>query len=199
MAAETPAALPADWSGWRERNDPGSYDDRWRTLAEAGQDPHGEAALVMTYTPASVLDGGCGTGRVAVELARRGVRVVGADPDPDMIAAARRKAPHLRWEHTGLENLDLDERFDVVVLAGNVIPYAEREVRAALVASCARHLTTRGRVIAGFALREGWPTLDDYDTWCDAAGLRLIDRWSTWDRAPYADGDYAVSVHAGAA
>jgi SAM-dependent methyltransferase len=195
MAAETPDALPADWSGWRERHDPGSYDDRWRKLAEAGQDPHGEAALAMTYAPASVLDGGCGTGRVAVELARRGVYVVGADPDPDMIAAARSKAPHLRWEHTGLENLDLDERFDIVVLAGNVVPYADPEVRAALVESCARHLGAGGRIIAGFALREGWPTLGEYDAWCDAAGLRLASRWSTWDCEPFSGGDYAVSVH----
>jgi SAM-dependent methyltransferase len=187
--------LPSDWARWRGQVDLGSYDDRWKVMAEAGQDPHGEVALVMAYAPASVLDGGCGTGRVGIELARRGVRVVGVDVDADMVAAARAKAPELRWEHVGLDVMELGSRFDVVVLAGNVIPYAAAEVRAAVVGSCAAHLEAGGRLVAGFSLREGWPSLADYDTWCAAAGLELEDRWSTWDREPYVGGNYAVSVH----
>jgi SAM-dependent methyltransferase len=186
---------PDDWTAWRDRVDLGSYDDRWRKMAEAGQDPHGEVALVMAYAPASVLDGGCGTGRVGIELVRRGVRVVGVDVDADMIAAARAKAPELRWEHVGLDAMDLDERFDVVVLAGNVIPYASADVRAAVVKTCATHLVPGGRLIAGFGLRDGWPSPADYDTWCAAADLELEDRWSTWNREPYDGGRYAVSVH----
>ena len=42
-----------------------------------------------------VLDAGCGTGRVAIELARRGIEVVGVDADPDMLERARRRAPQL--------------------------------------------------------------------------------------------------------
>jgi SAM-dependent methyltransferase len=189
-----PAELPSDWSRWRGKVDLDSYDERWRRMAESGEDPHGEVALVMTYGPSSVLDGGCGTGRVGIELARRGVHVVGVDPDADMIAAARAKAPGLRWEQTGLESLALEERFEVVVLAGNVIPYAAASVRAELVAACARHLTPGGRLVAGFQLQDGWPALDEYDAWCAAAGLAPEDRWSTWSRAPYTGGPYAVSV-----
>ncbi|SDG98431.1 class I SAM-dependent methyltransferase [Pseudonocardia oroxyli] len=164
-----------------------AYDDRWSGM----ENPHGEADLVASYGPASVLDGGCGTGRVAIELARRGIAVVGVDPDADMIAAALAKAPELRWREEGLESLDLPDRFDVIVLAGNVIPYAGD--RPGVVAGCVRHLAPGGRLIAGFTLQPGWPTLDDYDGWC--AGLSLEDRWSTWDRAPYTGGAYAVSVH----
>ncbi|NMH91026.1 class I SAM-dependent methyltransferase [Pseudonocardia bannensis] len=164
-------------------------------MAAAGQNPHGEADLVASYTPGSVLDGGCGTGRVATELARRGVAVAGVDNDPDMIAAARAKAPSLRWHVVGLAELDLGDRFDVVVLAGNVVPYMAAPDRAAAIGACARHLEPGGRLIAGFQLQPGWPTLGDYDGWCAAAGLEPEDRWATWDRAPYTDGDYAVSVH----
>jgi len=191
------ADLPLDWARWRDQVDIASYDDRWRRMADAGQDPHGEVALVLAYRPESVLDGGCGTGRVGIELARRGVRAVGVDVDAEMIAAARAKAPELRWEHVGLDAMDLGERFDVVVLAGNVIPYAAADVRAAVVGTCATHLADGGRLIAGFSLREGWPSLADYDTWCTTAGLELEDRWSTWDREPYEGGGYAVSVHRG--
>jgi SAM-dependent methyltransferase len=188
--------LPPDWTSWRERFDVAGYDDRWRAMAAAGQDPHGEAALVEALHPASVLDAGCGTGRVGVELARRGIDVVGVDADPEMIRAARAKAPGLTWVAADLAGLDLGRRFAVVLLAGNVVPYVAAESRAAAVDACARHLEPGGRLVAGFALRDGWPTLADYDAWCAAAGLALADRFGTWDRDPLASPpDYAVSLH----
>ena len=55
------------------------YDERWRRMEAAGVNPHGEADFVFSYGPRSVLDAGCGTGRVAIELARRGLDVVGTD------------------------------------------------------------------------------------------------------------------------
>lgn len=185
--------LPEDWSRWRERVDLAGYDARWARLAQEGANPHGEADLVSSYRPGAVLDGGCGTGRVGIELARRGVAVLGVDADPDMIAAARAKAPELEWLAVDLADLDRPERFDVVVLAGNVVPYATR--RPELVSACGRHLGPAGRLVAGFSLRRGWPTLGDYDGWCHTTGLRLEDRFATWDAAPYDDGSYAVSVH----
>jgi SAM-dependent methyltransferase len=191
--------LPPDWASWRRRIDVDAYERRWQRLAEAGIDPHGEVALVQTYAPRTVLDAGCGTGRVAVELADRGVTVVGVDSDPDMIEAARAKAPDLRWVCADLAELALPDRFDVVALAGNVVPYVAADRRAAVVATCARHLAPDGVLVAGFALRPGWPDLGDYDRWCADAGLTLVDRWATWDRQPYAGGDYAVSTHVAAA
>ncbi|MFC4949664.1 class I SAM-dependent methyltransferase [Pseudonocardia sp. GCM10023141] len=183
--------LPEDWSQWRADVDLDRYDERWKQLAAAGENPHGEVDLVMTFAPRSVLDGGCGTGRVGIELARRGVTVLGVDADADMIAAARAKAPELEWVCADLADLDHPDRFDVVVLAGNVVPYASR--RAEMVAACARHLAPSGVLVTGFQLQAGWPTLADYDGWC--AGLALEARYATWDRSPYAGGDYAVSVH----
>ena len=180
--------LPDDWSAWRDRVDLAAYDERWDAIPE----PHGEADLVAAHRPRSVLDGGCGTGRVGIELARRGIAVLGVDADADMVAAARAKAPGLEWVHADLADLDRPERFDVVVLAGNVVPYAPR--RAELVAACARHLAPGGRLVAGFQLQEGWPTLADYDGWCADAGLVLAERYATWEREPYGGGDYAVTV-----
>ena len=34
-----------------------------------------------------------------------------------------------------------------------------------------------------------------YDHHCADAGLVAVDRWATWDREPFAGGDYVVSVH----
>jgi SAM-dependent methyltransferase len=189
------STLPGDWSRWRDQVDLDGYDERWRRMAAAGENPHGEADLVASYRPASVLDGGCGTGRVGIELARRGIAVLGVDADPDMIASARAKAPDLEWSVQDLADLERPERFDVVALAGNVVPYVAAGRRAAAVTACARHLAPGGRLVAGFQLQPDWPTLADYDGWCAAAGLEPEDRFATWDREPYSDGTYAVSVH----
>ncbi len=185
-----------DWGRWRRQLNPVDYDERWRHMEAIGANPHGEADFVFSYGPRSVLDAGCGTGRVAIELARRGLDVVGTDLDQDMIDVARAKAPGLTWVHADLIELDLAHRFDAVVLAGNVIPYVARDRRQAAVVACAQHLTPEGRLIAGFQLQDGWPTVADYDQWCESAGLALEARYATWDRHPFTDTDsYAVSVH----
>src|SRR4051812_23673357 len=96
------------------------YQRRFDDLAASGAHVHGEADFVMTLLPRSVLDAGCGTGRVAIELAARGVDVVGVDVDASMIATARRLAPKLEWVEHDLITLGLGREFDVVVMAGNV-------------------------------------------------------------------------------
>lgn len=172
-----------------------AYQRRFDALAASGHDVHGEAALVSSYSPAAVLDAGCGSGRVAIELARRGIEVVGVDADASMIHAARSRAPELRWILASVTELDLPDRFDVVVMAGNVPLFTPPGTAGELVAGCARHLCTDGRLICGFQLGRGYG-LEDHDRFAAAAGLALEDRWSTWDRDPFTDGaDYAVSVH----
>lgn len=171
------------------------YQRRFDQLAASGRDLHGEADLVTTYEPATVLDAGCGTGRVAIELARRGVQVVGVDADESMIAAAVRRAPELRWVHASVAGLALEERFELVVMAGNVPLFTPAGTQGDLVLGCARHLGPGGRLIAGFSLDRGYGVAD-YDRHCEAAGLELEDRWSTWNRDEFGPGaDYAVSVH----
>jgi SAM-dependent methyltransferase len=176
-----------------------SYDDAWARLEADGHDPHGEASLVWSYAPRSVLDAGCGTGRVAIELARRGgadVEVVGVDRDPTMLDRAREKTPDLQWVEADLSRVDLRRRFDVVVMAGNVMIFLDPGTEAGVVANMARHASPTGRLVAGFQLRPGGYGLDAYDAAAAGAGLVLEDRWSTWDRQPFAPGgDYAVSIH----
>ncbi|HEY9267748.1 MAG TPA: class I SAM-dependent methyltransferase, partial [Mycobacterium sp.] len=144
-----------------------------------------------------VLDAGCGTGRVAVELAARGFSVVGIDLDPAMLAAARAKAPQLRWIEADLAEAGrhLEETFDLVALPGNVMIFVERGTEDRVLAELAALLAPGGLLVAGFQLREDRLTLDRYDESAAAAGLELVDRWATWDRQPFTGGDYAVSVH----
>jgi SAM-dependent methyltransferase len=170
------------------------YQERFDALARTGTDVHGEAGFVARLGPVTVLDAGCGTGRVAIELDRRGMTVVGVDCDASMLATARRLAPGIRWVEEDVTVLDLDEEFDVVVLAGNVPLFTPPGTQAALVAGGARHLAPGGALVLGFQLGRGYE-LDDLDAHGAAAGLRLDARYATWDRDPFpGDGSYAVSV-----
>lgn len=177
------------------------YDARWRELADAGQNIHGEADLVESllteYGGETVLDAGCGTGRVAIELARRGLTVIGVDADPAMLEPARAKAPGLLWLQADLADLaeEAPGPFDLVVLAGNVMIFLEPGTEQKVLSGLAGRLSPGGLLVAGFSLRRGRLGLDRYDELAAEADLQLVARWATWDRDPFTGGDYAVSVH----
>jgi SAM-dependent methyltransferase len=154
--------------------------------------------LVDSYGPHSVLDAGCGTGRVAIELARRGHDVVGVDLDPSMLEVARRKAPGLTWLEGDLADPGLlpGRQFDAVVMAGNVLIFVAPGTEGPLLANVSRLLVEGGRALAGYSLHPGGFDVATHDALAAAVGLELEDRWSTWDAVPFdASGTYAVSVH----
>ena len=185
-----------DWKTWRRDVGVGDYDERWRAMAAAGVNPHGEADLVCRFAPSSVLDGGTGTGRVAIELARRGIDVVGVDLDPDMLAAARAKAPELTWVESDLATMELGRAFDLAILAGNVLLFTPPASEPAVVARLAAHLRPGGHLVMGFQLMPNRITPEHLDQWCGNAGLQPVARWSTWDQEPFNDESrYLVSVH----
>ena len=186
------------------------YAARFRAAAAAGEDLDGEARRVdaLLDTPGDVLDAGCGTGRVATALARRGHRVVGVDLDPSMLAEARADAPDLEWREADLTGLDLGRRFDLVVAAGNLWPLLTPGTHEQVVARLAAHLHPGGRLVAGFGLDEAHlpfamppgvavPDLDRWDAACVAAGFVLELRTADWEGAePFRPGGgYAVSIH----
>lgn len=185
------------------------YAARFAALAESGAEVHGEASFCATLVDpgARVLDAGCGTGRVAIHLATLGYDVVGVDVDDSMLAVAREQAPSLTWllgdlsaPPTGL--LDLPP-FDLLVLAGNVVPLLAPGTLPRSARGLARLLTPGALVVAGFGLDRahlprGCPVtpLEEYDAALAAHGHELVDRFATWDAAPYdPSAGYAVSVH----
>jgi len=163
-------------------------------MAAEGIDVLGEVRLVLGLEPRSVLDAGCGTGRVAIELAAAGIEVIGVDVDASMLAEAARRGPDVEWIEADLARLDLGRTFDVVLLAGNVPLFCPSPSRRDLVAACARHVAPGGAMVAGFSLGRGY-ALEEFDAACDAAGLRMADRWSTWEADAFDEGaDYALTV-----
>lgn len=172
------------------------YDARYEADEKAGNDVHGEANFLQSYGVRSVLDAGCGTGRIGRELARRGLDVLGVDIDAEMLATARRKAPEVEWRLADLATVDLGRTFEAVAAAGNVMIFLTPGTERGVIANLARHLSPGGLLIAGFQLARSRMTLGNYDALCLDAGLELGERFTTWDKHPWlASSDYAVSVH----
>ncbi len=189
-------AVSPRWVEWRRTIDIDAYDERFERMAASGKDVHGEADLIASFEPRCVLDAGCGTGRIAIELARRGVDVVAVDLDADMVARASRKAPEQMWLVDDLARMQLNRRFDLVAMPGNVMIFCEPDDRRLIVHNLGQHLLPGGLLIAGFALESNGYTLAEWDTHCTASGLTLEARYATWARDPFVGGgDYHVSVH----
>ena len=174
------------------------YDRRFAELAAAGDYMHGEADLVerLAGNPlARVLDAGCGTGRVAIELASRGFDVVGVDVDSSMLASARAKAPELTWRLVDLAQEVTDAgSFDLVVAAGNVMIFLQLGTEGAVIANLSCSLRPGGLLVAGFQLGRQLP-LHRYDELCLRSSLVIEGRFATWQGDPYEGGNYCVSVH----
>lgn len=102
---------------------------------------------------ASMLELGSGVGRMTHPLLERGFTVTAVDESPEMLARVR----GARTICSPIEDLDLGERFDVVLLASFLVHAADLEVRRGLLRTCARHVAEDGCVLIQ---REG----EDYHT-----------------------------------
>ena len=173
------------------------YVQRFRTAAEEGTDITGEARLLDAIVPprSRILDAGCGPGRLGAELHARGHIVVGVDVDPVLIAAAREDHPGPTWLVADLADLELDEEpFDAALIAGNVMVFVAPGTEADVLTRVAAHVKPDGVVVVGFDLDLHYP-LEAFDADLVATGLRVEQRFATWDLRPLPDDpDYAVTI-----
>ncbi|HEY2542428.1 MAG TPA: class I SAM-dependent methyltransferase [Gaiellaceae bacterium] len=182
-----------------------------------------------------------GTGRVALPLAARGVRVAGIDLSPDMVAQLRRKSADVPMEIGDMTTTRIDEAFSLVYIVFNSINnLTTQDAQIACFENAARHLVPGGcfvvevgvpntrrlevfdlsdthigvdeydldsqRLVSHhFSFRDGiWRRAsvsfravspDELDLMARLAGMRLRERWSDWDRAPFtAESTKHVSV-----
>ncbi len=99
----------------------------------------------------SVLEVGCGTGRVTCQLAQAGMRIMGMDLSPSMLAVARQKSQELsnvRWVEGDMQAFELDECFDLILVPGHSFQFMLTPADQVACLTCIRqHLTSGGKLV----------------------------------------------------
>jgi len=128
----------------------GSPVEAYERLPERGE---GELVAAAVPPPASVLELGCGTGRVTRQLVALGYIVTAVDESPEMLERVR----DAEIVCARIEVLELGRRFDAVLLLSNLLT-VEPPQRRAFLETCARH----SDVVVVEALPLGWePAAND--------------------------------------
>lgn len=139
-----------DYDAWAEW-----YDVVYST---AGTDEVEFYVDLATRLGGPVLEIGCGTGRIAIPTALAGVRTVGVDASPAMLAKAREKLERAGVPEGMLELVQGDMRdlrlspegrsFPLVTLPARTLLLATtQEEQIAVLRECARHLSPEGRLV----------------------------------------------------
>lgn len=140
-----------------------------------------ELARVAAAQGLDTLEVACGGGRIAIPLAREGIRITGIDSSPAMLDVARRNSAGLdnaRWLEADMRDFDLGEQFGLAFIAiGTFQLMLTVEDQLACLRAVRRHLAPGGRL----AFEVEHPNLMRIAEW-------LTTRRGTFARA---DRDYA--------
>jgi len=147
-----------------------------------------------------MLEFACGTGRITIPTAYRGIEVVGIDISPDMLAIAKRKVAELDQDiadkimlfEGDMRDFKIERKFDLVTIPFRAfICLTTVEDQKATLRNAHRHLNPGGRLILNFFDPDLREVLDHHDRM--ASVQRLMNRfkhpvtgnpvkeWSTWD------------------
>jgi SAM-dependent methyltransferase len=124
----------------------------------------------------TILDLGCGSGRTALHLARRGHAVNGLDVDPELIATFREHARGLPATAVTADarEFDLGTEFAMVLAPMQLVQlFDDPEQRVACLRCVAAHLAPGG--LAAFAIVESMPEPSDMAS--PLPDTREVDGW----------------------
>jgi SAM-dependent methyltransferase len=106
----------------------------------------------------SVLELGCGTGRLTVPLAQQGFDMTGLDVMPKMLARAREKSRGLpiQWVEADVRHFDLRRRFGFIFESGATFQHMLTRADQEAFLACARaHLSPEGHLVLGALVPAG--------------------------------------------
>ena len=94
------------------------------------------SALPSDLSGQRVLDAGCGTGHISIELAKRGAQVLGVDISTNLIEVAKARIPMSLTEKIQFESGDMlsseHGKFDYVIAMDSLIHYGVKDITEAL-------------------------------------------------------------------
>ena len=153
--------------------DASAYDRRHGFVAEYGR---ALLELVPDDPALSVLDLGCGTGTLTVQLAANGRRVVGADSSPEMIERARAQYPGIDFRVCDALALPFDGEFGAV-FSNAVFHWIGNH--DALLQNIRRALKPGGLLICEFGAEGNVQTISDaFARACAEQGLTVHSRFN---------------------
>jgi SAM-dependent methyltransferase len=164
-----------------------------RALEERGDLRFWES-MARRWSAGSILELGCGTGRVTEVLTARAA-VIAVDVLVEMLDRAARKAPNARLVAADIRRFALRTRFDLVVLADDPMAHlTSTDDRTRAIESIREHLAADGRVVLeGLYRPRREPTV--------IRGRHVEERWqpvgsdSLWQATyRYDDGSQATAL-----
>ncbi|MEM6392638.1 MAG: class I SAM-dependent methyltransferase [Planctomycetota bacterium] len=167
------------------RQDAARYYDAW-------SDPFDDTAFYARRLPgpdASVLELGCGTGRVLLPMAESCAFIQGVDASPGMLSICQEKldtaaiGPEQAAVREGdITDLDLGRRFDLITAPFRVMQNLDSDAEVAgLLETIRRHLTPSGEAI-----------LNTFRPYSPPDGL--AERWSQRDGSTYDEKQTALGL-----
>lgn len=136
------------------------------------------------HPPQTVLDLGCGTGRLLGRLAGHGVTGTGVDLQPDLIAWARTRHPALQLQVADLRTVRLDTTFDVILCVGNTLAYLHTEPELVAAFTTAAAHAHPGTVLALSTLTgtgRSTRSSSEISTTLGPATVDILSEWSPVD------------------
>ncbi len=136
-------------------------------------EPSDDFYLSYVLEAGSVLDVGCGTGRLLhrAREAGHGGRLCGIDPDPASLARARRRAD-VEWVQGRAADMTWEREFDLAVMASNVFQvFVTDDELAASLAATRSALVDGGRLV--FGTRN--PRVRAWEGWTPASPIDVVD------------------------
>jgi len=153
----------------------GLYEAKHAFVWELGK---GVLELLAPKAGERILDVGCGTGQLTMEIAASGAEVTGIDRSAEMVAEAKRKFPELRFEVMDAREIRMERKFDAVFsnAALHWIKDAER-----VIAEVARVLKPGGRFVAEFGGKGNVAgVIGAVERACAKLGVKFTDEMNPW-------------------
>jgi ubiquinone/menaquinone biosynthesis C-methylase UbiE len=98
-----------------------------------------------------VLEIACGTGRVAIQLAKEGIDITGMDLSAEMLDVAKTKSggiPNLRWAQGDMRTFDLGKKFGIIISPGHSFQFMSTpEDQVQCLETLKRHLVDGGLLV----------------------------------------------------
>lgn len=175
------------------------FDERYPELfGPLEHDPEDEVAgivgLLEVPEGASIVDVGCGRGRHAIPLSRRGYRVTGVDISEKMLRMARERAARenvaVEWIREDMREFLRPETFDACLSLFTSFGYFTDEENEMVLRNMAKSLKKSGTLLLDLRnAQKGLAGEEDHEMTCSvpAGRLRLSVRFDPEDRRAYAE------------